>query len=149
MTCPVPPLSISLSKMDAALAICIPQLNKGQQIFLQIVANCVKEEVTDDINGMPGSSDPLRWMLHGGPSTGKSKALGIVVQFFELLGYVKDKHFEIGAFQGKMARLIGGSTLHQLGAMNLLGTKPQKKNQLSYFYAIALCGGSLLTKLVW
>ena len=66
-------------------------------------------------------------MLHGGPGIGKSKALGIVVQFFEMLGYVKDKHFEIGAFQGKMARLIGGSTLHQLGAMNLFGNDASKE----------------------
>ena len=128
---PIP--SISLSKLDAALAICIPQLNKGQQIFLQMVANRVKEEVTDDINGMHGSSEPLRWMLHGGPGTGKSKALGIIVQFFELLGYVKDKHIEIGAFQGKMARLIGGSTLHQLGAMNLFGNDASKEKSTFLF----------------
>ena len=56
--------------------------------------------------------------------------LSPLVQFFELLAYVKDKHFEIGAFQGKMARLIGGSTLHQLGAMNLFGNDASKENSI-------------------
>ena len=125
--------SISLSEMDAAPAIWIPQLNKGQQIFLQIVANRVKEEVTDDINGMHGTNEPLRWMLHGGPGTGKTKALGIVVQFFELLGYVEHKHFKIGALQGKMARLIGGSSRHQLGAMNLFGNDASKEKSTLLF----------------
>ena len=120
-------VSRKINHLGAALAICIPQLSKGQQIFLQIVANRVKQEITEDINGMHGSSEPLRWMLHGGAGRGKSKALSIVVQFFELLGYVKDKHFEIGAFQGKMARLSGGSTLHQLSAMKLFGNDAWKE----------------------
>ena len=72
-------------------------------------------------------------MLHSGPGTRKSKALGMAVQFFELLGHVKDKHFEIGAFQGKMAQLVCGSTLHQRGARNLFGNDASKEESILQF----------------
>ena len=119
--------SIFLSKVDTPRAICILQLNKGQQILLTILGSRVKEEIIDEINGMHGRSEPLRWMLSGGPSTRNSIVPGMVVHFFELLGYVKDKHSDIQAFLGKTLPFIGGSTLHQLGVMNLFGNNASKE----------------------
>ena len=57
--------------------------------------------------------EPLRWLLHGKPGTGKSHAIKKLQTFFEdVAGYQKDVDFKIDALQATMATKIDGDTIH-------------------------------------
>ena len=58
------------------------------------------------------TSDPLVWLLHGPPGTGKSHVLGFVKELFELIGYIYGLDYEVVAFQAVNAADLQGKTIH-------------------------------------
>ena len=56
--------------------------------------------------------DPLVWLLHGPPGTGKSHVLGFVKELFELIGYIYGLDYEVVAFQAVNAADLQGKTIH-------------------------------------
>ena len=71
-----------------------------------------------------GNVEPFRWMLHGGPGTGKSHVLRILKRelFERILGWDMSVNFQIVALQAVMAQLLEGDTIH-----HSLGIKVCKK----------------------
>ncbi|CAJ1402349.1 unnamed protein product [Effrenium voratum] len=58
-------------------------------------------------------AEPLAWLLHGPPGTGKSHVLKFLRELFEeQLGYAQGIDFEVAAFQAVNAADIRGRTLH-------------------------------------
>ena len=65
--------------------------------------------------GPTGDEDePLRWVLHGGPGTGKSYALKLLkTELFErVLGWKRGVEFEVVALQASTADALDGDTIH-------------------------------------
>ncbi|CAJ1331064.1 unnamed protein product, partial [Effrenium voratum] len=56
-------------------------------------------------------AEPLAWLLHGPPGTGKSHVLKFLL-FEEQLGYAQGIDYEVAAFQAVHAADIRGRTLH-------------------------------------
>ena len=52
-------------------------VNAEQLEAVHVVATRVKEQIPD-----PTAGEPLRWLLHGGPGTGKSHAIKQVQKLF-------------------------------------------------------------------
>ena len=69
--------------------------------------------------------EPLRWCVHGGPGTGKSKhVIAFVKELFEqALHWDMGVHFQMVVFQAVMADLLGGDTIH-----HALGIPVRKHN---------------------
>ena len=83
-------------------------LNAEQLEAVHVVATRVKEQIPD-----PSAGEPLRWLLHGGPGTGKSHVIKQVQKFFEeVLGWKPGVEFQAAALQAVTADLIEGDTLH-------------------------------------
>ena len=90
-------------------------LNDEQHHFLKLVV----ERVLVEYNLMPAaatvrrSEEPMIWLLHGRPGTGKTHVLKYVRELFEnFLGYVQGIDFQFTAFQATNAADIKGETLH-------------------------------------
>ena len=58
------------------------------------------------------TADPLVWLLHGPPGTGKSHVLGFIRDLFALIGYVYGLDYEVVAFQAVNAADLQGKTIH-------------------------------------
>ena len=91
--------------------------NTEQHGFLRMVAERVlQEEAETFTSGQPVSetSEPLRWVLHGGPGTGKSHVLRLFKQelFESVLGWRRGVDFEVVALQATMADALEGDTIH-------------------------------------
>ena len=57
--------------------------------------------------------EPLRWLVHGGPGTGKSHVIQLVKEFFkDVLKQELGVEYQIVALQAVMAALLGGDTIH-------------------------------------
>ena len=68
------------------------------------------------------NTENLRWLVHGGPGTGKTFLIGQMRQFFEnTCQWVHGLDFQIVALQGVMADMIQGDTIH-----SALGLHPFK-----------------------
>ena len=63
--------------------------------------------------------DPLVWLLHGGPGTGKTEVLNPMKELFDMLGYKKGFEYEIAAFQAVNAADVDGKTLHNACGLNV------------------------------
>ena len=91
--------------------------NAEQTQFCHQVADRIVQELNDLRDGTEdagGSSEPLRWVLHGGPGTGKSYTLRLLREklFEETLCWQHGVQFQIVSFQAVMADLLGGDTIH-------------------------------------
>ena len=97
-------------------------LNPEQREFLQLVVQRVLVEygLMQAHQTARNSEEPLLWLLHGGPGTGKSHVLNFVRRelFQQLLGYVQGIDFQVTAFQATNAADISGQTLHQAFGLN-------------------------------
>ena len=97
-------------------------LNPEQREFLQLVVQRVLVEygLMQAHQTTRNSEEPLLWLLHGGPGTGKSHVLNFVRRelFQQLLGYVQGIDFQVTAFQATNAADISGQTLHQAFGLN-------------------------------
>ena len=91
--------------------------NKEQTQFCHQVADRIMQETHELNNGTEPAaieSEPMRWVLHGGPGTGKSYTLRLLREklFEEILGWRHGIHFQIVSFQAVMAELLNGDTIH-------------------------------------
>ena len=91
--------------------------NAEQHGFLKMVAQRVlQEEASTALHGEPIATDaePLRWVLHGGPGTGKSHVLRLLKSelFESVLGWRRGVEFEVVALQATMADALDGDTIH-------------------------------------
>ena len=59
------------------------------------------------------TTDPLLWLLHGPPGTGKSHVLGFVKELFDMMGYTYGLDYEVATFQAVNAADLGGKTMHK------------------------------------
>ena len=56
----------------------------------------------------------MRWLLHGGPGTGKSRVIKVLKELFsDVLKWDIGVEFQIVALQAVMADLLGGDTIHR------------------------------------
>ena len=60
------------------------------------------------------TSKPLRWLLHGGPGTGKSHVIKILHEelFHGILGWNMSVEYRIVALQTVMVEQLQGDTIH-------------------------------------
>ena len=94
--------------------------NEEQRHFCSRVATRVKAELSQESSDLHGVGNPvqdnlpLRWVLHGGPGTGKSHVLKFLRQslFEQTLGWQHGVQFQIVSFQAVMAELLDGDTIH-------------------------------------
>ena len=92
--------------------------NAEQHEFLTIIVNKIIAEygLGDLIGDAPGHDfqEPLGWLLHGGPGTGKTHALRFVRQLFaDVVGYKEGIDFVVTTLQAVNAADVQGSTIHQ------------------------------------
>jgi len=79
------------------------------------VANRVCEELPNRVGTPPMYTDPLRWMVHGGPGTGKSHVVRDVIKnelFQDVLHWQQGLDYQVIALQAVMADLLKGDTIH-------------------------------------
>ena len=59
-------------------------------------------------------SEPMRWLLHGGPGTGKSHVIKIIHEelFQNILKWIMSMEYQIVALQAVMAEQLQGDTVH-------------------------------------
>ena len=96
-------------------------LNAEQHQFLKLVVERVLVEynLVDPRDTGRASREPLVWLLHGSPGTGKSHVLKYLRMLLQdLLGYVQGIDFEVTAFQATNAADVGGLTLHTACGLN-------------------------------
>ena len=92
-----------------------PYCNKKQFKAIKLVAKRVQHELRfTEGETSEGFGEPLRWLFHGGPGTGKSEAVRIIKkELFEgLLKWDMGVEFQTVALQAVMAEQLGGDTIH-------------------------------------
>ena len=92
-----------------------PFVNAKQFEAVSKVAKRCMQELPNRTGKYSPSTPPLRWVLHGGPGTGKSHVVKdvIVKELFEqILHWQQGLDFETIALQAVMADLLGGDTIH-------------------------------------
>lgn len=90
-----------------------PYLNTNHFEAVQKVAQRVMQELNPAANETVDFGEPLRWLIHGGPGTGKSHVIKEVKELFTtVLGWNIGVDFHLVALQAVMAALIGGDTIH-------------------------------------
>ena len=87
--------------------------NVKQYEAVALVAERVKQELKAAADPKEDFGEPLRWLFHGGPGTGKSHVIKIIKEFcMDVLHWDMGVHFQVVAFQAVMADLLGGDTIH-------------------------------------
>ena len=90
--------------------------NAKQHEFLELVVDrvLVEHQLIEPEASIRKSSEPLVWLLHGSPGTGKSHELPFLRELFEdFLGYRQGIDYQITAFQAVNAADILGETIHK------------------------------------
>ena len=104
--------------------------NPEQKEFCQIVAERVAAELRVELrsNEARGDDEPLRWVLHGGPGTGKSYILNLIRHglFETVLGWKQGVQYQVVTFQAVMAEALEGDTIHHAFGLNWTGNDPNK-----------------------
>ena len=82
--------------------------------MVEAVAKRIKEEKQAAARCQIDFGEPFRWLLHGGPGTGKSHVIRVLKDrlFKEVLHWDLGIGFQIVALQAVMADLLGGDTIH-------------------------------------
>ena len=92
------------------------RVNDKQFDFLELVVDRVKAEYNlprASPSACPSAgSEPLRYLLHGPPGTGKSHALSYIKELFDKIGLEQGLDWEVVAFQNSNAAALGGLTIH-------------------------------------
>ena len=110
--------------------------NAEQQEFCRKVADQIVAEMDGERTfatpAQPVAVKPLRWVLHGGPGTGKSHVLKLLRQglFEKVLGWTHGVHFQVATFQAVMADLVGGDTIHHAFGLDWSGDKGTSRQRL-------------------
>lgn len=102
--------------------------SEQQQVLEKIVHRIIAEEFDATESQI---TEPLRWLVHGGPGTGKTHLIKLIRELFtEELGWTSTVQYKIAAFQNSNADLIEGQTLHvACGLKSPWTQKPQKGNR--------------------
>ena len=100
-------------------------LNDGQFAMASQIVDRVLAEAKE--LGETGSikSEPMRWLLHGGPGTGKSHVIKLVHEelFGQILGWNMSVEYQIVALQAVMAEQLHGDTIHHALGIQVFGHK--------------------------
>ena len=102
------------------------QVNTKQFDFLQLVADRLMVEyglMDPQTSLREDGAEPLRYMLHGPPGTGKSHVAKFVKQLFGLVGMKEGIDYQFMAFQATNAVDMEGTTMH-----NAFGLDPHKRS---------------------
>ena len=93
---------------------------REQHQFLELVADAVMLEhrLILPAESKRQRGDPLVWLLHGKPGTGKSHVLSKVKSLFDLCGYQQGVQYEFLAFQNTNAAQLGGKTINSACGIN-------------------------------
>jgi hypothetical protein len=105
------------------------KVNAKQYELLQLVADRVKVELglmRPEESIRPVGQEPLRYLLHGPPGTGKSHAIKLLQELFDLVGFKKGIDWEFLAFQATNAADLDGDTIHHASGFN---TNPRSFEQ--------------------
>ena len=97
------------------------RLNAKQRDFLELVVDRIAVEigVLQVTEAVRKNEDPLVWLLHGPPGTGKSHVLHYVRKLLDdVLGYRYGLDYEVVAFQAVNAMDLGGKTIHSAMGFN-------------------------------
>ena len=87
--------------------------NDKQYEAVLLVARRVQQELLAASDPAADFGEPVRWLLHGGPGTGKSHVVKLVKELFtEVLKWDIGVQFQVVALQAVMADLLGGDTIH-------------------------------------
>jgi len=93
-------------------------VKKAQVEMLQRVCQRLCDELAEDA-AEATVREPLMWMLHGGPGTGKSEVLKWCKELFrDVCGWEMGLEFQMMALQAVMAQLLGGDTIHHACGIN-------------------------------
>ena len=104
-----------------------PQIKKSQMDMLKIICQRLCTELEE---GEKCTSDPLFWLMHGGPGTGKSEVLKLVKELFrDVCGWNIGLDYQIAALQAVTAQLLEGDTIHHALGINPFGAKTDAKAQ--------------------
>ena len=104
--------------------------NAKQFELLELVADRVAVELglmTPAESMRPDGQEPLRYLLHGPPGTGKSHAVKLLQDLFDLVGFKKGIDWEFLAFQATNAADLDGDTIHHACGFN---TNPHSFEQV-------------------
>ena len=102
-------------------------LNDDQFKMVEMVAGRLMKELDAEGSEEVDAGEPLRWLLHGGPGTGKSHVIKIIKErlFEGLLKWDMGIQFQIVALQAVMADLLGGDTIHHACGITALKKRSQ------------------------
>ena len=90
-------------------------VNQKQYEAVAKVAQRVVEELPNRQGCAPEASPPLRWVIHGGPGTGKTHVVRDVIKdelFEQVLSWRQGLDYQVIALQAVMADLLKGDTIH-------------------------------------
>ena len=89
-------------------------MNAKQLEVVEIVANRLIRQLSGAAEARVDNDDALRWMVHGGPGTGKSHVLKTIRDelFVGVMGWTPGVEFQVVALQAVTAALIDGDTIH-------------------------------------
>ena len=98
------------------------QVNEQQFRFLQLVADRLMVEsglkaAVDSMRAGEGA-EPLRYLLHGPPGTGKSHVCKLVKELFALVNMNEGIDYQFVAFQATNAVDLAGDTIHHAFSLN-------------------------------
>ena len=91
-------------------------VKEKQLQFLELMVDRVKAEYNLPRRPLPSGTgagrEPMRYLLHGPPGTGKSHVLRYVKELFDLIGLRQGVDWEILAYQNSNASDLGGRAIH-------------------------------------
>ena len=89
-------------------------LNPEQYAMVEHVADRVKRELLAEGMSQEDAGEPMRWLMHGGPGTGKSHVIRVIKDelFGKVLKWQVGVNYQVVALQAVMAELLGGDTIH-------------------------------------
>ena len=97
-------------------------VNAEQYQALRKVALRVMDELRHAADGTLDFGEPLRWLIHGGPGTGKSHVIKQIKELFtEVLHWDMGVQYQVVALQAVMADLLGGDTIHHACGIPVFG----------------------------
>ena len=113
---------MTLNGIDDWLEGARSRVNCEQFRLLQLVADRLKVElnlIKPEESLRPDGAEPLRYLLHGPPGTGKSHVSKLVQELFKLVGLKKGIDWQFAAFQAINAADLDGDTIHHAVGLNL------------------------------
>ena len=113
---------VALCMIDDWLDRARSRVNAKQFNMIHLVADRLKVELgllDPEESFRVEGVESLRYLLHGPPGTGKSHAVKLLTELFDLAGYKKGLDYEFLAFQATNAVDLDGRTIH-----NAIGLSP-------------------------